>query len=33
MFAWFLLNAGVAKEQKFSRGESREKTGVMGEGV
>ena len=27
--AWFLLNAGIAKEQKFSRCESDGKTGVM----
>jgi hypothetical protein len=31
--AWFLLNVGVAKEQKFSKGESSEKTGVMVGGI
>jgi hypothetical protein len=31
--SWFLLKAGVAKEQKFSRRESREKTGVMWERI
>jgi hypothetical protein len=33
LFAWFLLNAGVAKEQKKSNGESSEKTGVMVAGI
>jgi hypothetical protein len=33
LFAWFLLNAGVAKEHKFSKGESSGKTRVMGVGI
>jgi hypothetical protein len=33
VFAWFLLNAGVAKKRKKSKGESIEKTGVMEGGI